>query len=156
MNSATQTSPARSFDPKNYLIVIAMLLVLCGLAAAGRAKINDNTARETEKAARHDIALVAPSDFQPIRADILNDSPSHFTIDVENLANIGVDEEAPVFAVYTQSSLPAQCGDFRELELNYSKPSKYKRSFDLSGHKDVLDAINAYGCIVMRNIPPKG
>jgi hypothetical protein len=156
MNTVSRKLSTHSFDPKNYLIVVAMLLVLCGLAAAGRAKINDNTARETNKAAKHDIALVAPSEFQPIRADILNDSPSHFTIDVENLANIGADEEAPVFAVYTQSNLPDKCGDFRDLELSYSKPSKYKRSFDLSAHKDVLDAINAYGCIVMRNIPPKG
>lgn len=156
MNTKTQTAPAHRFDPKNYLIAVAMLLVLCGLAVAGRAKINDNTARESEKAAAKDIALISPEEFEPIRAEILNDSPKKFTIDVENLANLGADDEAPVFAVYTQSSMPAQCGDFRELELNYKKPEKYKRRFDLSDHPDVLEAINSYGCIVMRNIPPKG
>lgn len=143
-------------DVKSYTIAFVMLMVLCGLAATGRAKISDNNERDSEKAVSQNISLISPEEFQPIRADILNDSPSRFTIDVENLANISADEEAPVFAVYTQSSLPSQCGDFRELELTYTKPSKYKRQFDLSEHKDVLEAIDSYGCVVMRNIPPRG
>lgn len=141
---------------KNYGIAFAMLVVLCGLAAAGRAKISGEMDRETKKAASKEIVLVSPEQFQPIRADIVSNTPSKFTIDVEHLANIGADDNAPVFAVYTKSDLPAQCGDFRGLELNYKKPEKYKRVFDLSRHQDVLDAIDSYGCVVMRNIPPKG
>ena len=141
---------------KSYTIAFVMLMVLCGLAATGRAKISDNHERESEKAISKNIALVSPEEFQPIRADIVNSKPSKFTIDVENLANIGADDNAPVFAVYTQSTLPDQCGDFRALELNYKKPEKYKRVFDLTRYKEVLDAIDSYGCVVMRNIPPKG
>lgn len=143
-------------DIKDYGIAFAMLLVLCGLAAAGRAKISGDHERAEASAASSNISLISPEQFQPIRADIVNDSPSEFTIDVEHLANIGADDNAPVFAVYTKSDLPAQCGDFRDLELNYQKPSKYTRAFDLRRHKVVLEAINSYGCVVMRNIPPKG
>lgn len=141
---------------KSYTIAFVMLMVLCGLAATGRAKISGDQDREAQKAASQEITLVSPTEFQPIRADIISDKPSKFTIDVENLANIGADDDAPVFAVYTQSTLPDQCGDFREVELQYKKPSKYKREFDLSDHKDILAAIDSYGCIVMKNTPPKG
>ncbi len=140
---------------KKYLIAVVMLVVLCGLAITGRAKISDR--KETDKKpGGAEIALVSPEEFQPIRADIVNDNPSKFTIDVENLANISADDDAPVFAVYVDSTMPDQCGDFRKLQLNYKKPSKYERQFNLSDHKEVLDAINHYGCVVMRNIPPNG
>lgn len=156
MNTITQKLRDHKFDFKNYAIAAAMLIVLCGLAVTGRAKISGDQEQEAKKAAKHEIALVSPAEFQPIRADIVSKKPSKFTIDVENLANIGADDDAPVFAVYTQSSLPDQCGDFRSLELNYKKPSEYTREFDLSQHEQVLEAIDAYGCVVMKNIPPKG
>ncbi len=154
-NAANKSASGRS-DFQKYGIAVVMLVVLCGLAATGRAKISDNLEKESTLAAGKKIALVSPEEFQPIRADIINKEPSKFTIDVENLANLSADEEAPVFAVYTASSLPDQCGDFRELELHYKKPSEYKRQFDLSGHKEVLEAIDSYGCVVMKNIPPRG
>jgi hypothetical protein len=143
-------------DIKDYAIAFAMLLVLCGLATAGRMKISGSSDRNHDAKTSGDFALVAPDEFEPIRADITSDNPSKFTIDVENLANISADDDAPVFAVYVDSSLPDQCGDFRELKLDYKKPSKYERQFDLSQHEEVLNAIHSYGCVVMRNVPSKG
>lgn len=144
-------------DLKDYGIAVAMLIVLCGLAVTGRMKIADQLAGKAE-AATQDITLISPYEyeFQPIRADIVNDSPSRFTIDVENFANIGADEEAPVFAIYTDSYMPDECGDFRDLELDYRKPSKYERQFNLSRHKDVLEAIDVYGCVVIGNNSASG
>lgn len=142
---------------KSYAIALVMLIVLCGLAATGRAKIMGKEDGGGKDADRHaNYALISPEEFQPIRADIVDDTPAKFTIDVKNLANISADDEAPVFAVYTESSLPGQCGDFRDLSLAYKKPSKYEREFDLSTHEDVLKAIDAYGCIVLRNMPSNG
>ena len=139
-------------DIKDYGIAFAMLSVLCGLAITGRVKIADQLASKAE-AATAEIILVSPYDsaFQPIRADIVNHTPYRFTIDVENFANIGADEEAPVFAIYTDNYLPDECGDFRALELDYRKPSKYERQFDLSRHRDVLEAIDVYGCVIINN-----
>jgi hypothetical protein len=146
------TIAGRQIDLKNYAIAFAMLVVLCGLALTGRMKIADQLTGKQEDS-KADITLVSPyeHDFQPIRADITNDSASRFTIDVENFANIGVDEDAAVFAVYTDSYLPDDCGDFRGLKLDYKKPSKYERQFNLSRHKDVLEAIETYGCVVITN-----
>lgn len=146
------TIAGKHIDLKDYGIAFAMLLVLCGLALTGRMKISDQLTSKAQ-AATGDITLISPyeNDFQPIRADITNKSPSRFTIDVENFANIGADEEAPVFAIYTDSYLPDECGDFRELTLDYRKPSKYERQFNLSRHKDVLEAIDVYGCVVIGN-----
>ena len=146
------TIAGRKIDIRDYGIAIAMLVVLCGLAVTGRMKIADQLSSKAE-AATTELSLISPYDydFQPIRADIVNDSPSRFTIDVENFANIGVDEDAPVFAVYTDSYMPDECGDFRELDLDYRKPSKYERQFNLSRHKNVLEAIDIYGCVVISN-----
>ena len=146
------TIAGRQIDLKDYGIAFAMLVVLCGLALTGRMKIADQLTSKAE-AATQDITLISPYDydFQPIRADITNDTPSRFTIDVENFANIGADEEAPVFAIYTDNYLPDECGDFRALELDYRKPSKYERQFDLSRHRDVLEAIDVYGCVIINN-----
>jgi hypothetical protein len=101
-------------------------------------------------------AVISPNGHQEIKASVINDDPSSYKIDVKKLANMGVNEEAPTFAVYTKSSLPSQCGDFRNLELPYKKPTKYEREFNLSGHPEVLNALDSYGCVVMRNIPPNG
>lgn len=101
-------------------------------------------------------ATVSPREHEPVRASVINPDPATYTIDVKTLANMGVDEDAPTFAVYVTRRLPQTCGDFRKLELPYVKPDKYKRQFDLSRHQDVIRAIDEYGCVVMRNIPSKG
>lgn len=100
------------------------------------------------------VRTVSPQNHQPIKASVLDDTPKHYTIDVKKFANLGANQEAPTFAVYVTSTLPARCGDFRNLAIPYKKPGKYKRVFNLSSHPDVLSAINKYGCVVMKNIPP--
>lgn len=146
------TIAGKHIDLKDYSIAFAMLFVLCSLAMAGRMKIADQLSIKAE-AATGDISLISPyeHEFQPIRADIVNKTPSRFTIDVENFANIGADEEAHVFALYTESYMPDECGDFRSLELDYKKPSKYERQFNLSQHREVLEAIEIYGCVIVSN-----
>ena len=130
---------------QNYLIAAVMLVSLCMLAVAGRAKIVEKDVDLPS------VSAVSPDEFEAVRASIIDKEPSRYTIDVRKFANVGVDEDAEFYALYTQQNLPGQCGDFRNLELPYSKPDKYKRVFNLSDHDDVLKAIDAYGCIVVRN-----
>lgn len=101
-----------------------------------------------------DIATTSPQGHQPIKAKIVDPNPSHLTIDVKTIANLGADQNAPTFALYTTPRPPAHCGDFAHLEITYQKPTQYTRAFNLSHHRDVLKAINSYGCVVIKNIPP--
>ena len=88
---------------------------------------------------------------QPIKAEVVNDNPNKFTIDVKDLENSDANEEAPTFAIYTSENEPKTCGDFSKLDLKYEKPEKYKRVFDLSDHKDILKALDKYKCVVVKN-----
>lgn len=99
------------------------------------------------------VALISPAQFQPIKARITDDDPASYTINVKNLSNLGVNEDAPVFAVYISSSAPAECADFTHLSLRYWKPGKYLRTFDLSDNPEVIDAIHTYQCVAVKNIP---
>ena len=84
---------------KNYLIAAVMLVALCSLAIAGRAKISEKT---TEVKG---ITSVDPNDFEPLRASVVDDSPSNYTIDVRKFSNIGVNEEAPSPSISARTSL---------------------------------------------------
>lgn len=99
------------------------------------------------------VATVSSDDHEAVKASIVETDPARFTINVKTLANIGVDDDAPTFAVYVTRNLPDVCGDFRKLKLPYAKPSRYTRRFDLSAHPEVITALQSYGCVVMRNIP---
>lgn len=129
---------------KKYLSAIIMLVLLCGLAGAGRAKISGI---ETDIG----IPTISPMGHEPLRAAVVNHKISRFTIDVQQFANIGVSEDAQTFAMYTRSTLPSSCGDFSARDVPYWSPSKYTRTFDLRGHPDVLKALDAYGCIILKN-----
>lgn len=128
---------------KQYMLSLAALSLLSVPAAANMNKLSAP------------IKVTSPQGHQAIKAEIIDPTPSHLTINVKKLANINVNENAPTFAVYTTPLPPAKCGDFTHLDIYYEKPTKYTRVFDLSKHRDVLKAINAYGCVVMKNIPPK-
>ena len=134
---------------RRYASAIIMLVVLCSLAVSGRAMI-------VEKDDIPDMPSVSPEGFEPLRASIINSDPAQFTIDVRKFANIGVDEDAADFAIYTKNTLPTKCGDFRDVELSYWKPSKYRRTFDFSREEKLLRAIEGYGCIIVHNGPPEG
>lgn len=107
----------------------------------------------TQTALAADVALVEPSKFQPIKASVTNDDPANYTINVKSISNLGVNEDAAVFAIYISSSAPPECADFTHLSLRYWKPGKYLRTFDLSDNPEVIDAIHAYQCVAVRNIP---
>lgn len=98
-------------------------------------------------------ATISPRKSQPVKAKIIDKTPKNFTISVKSFSNMAVNEEAPYFAVYTSSQLPQKCGNFRDLDLKYSKPSKYERVFDLSKNVEVINAVNEYKCVVIKNIP---
>ncbi len=131
---------------RRYASAIIMLVVLCSLAVSGRAMI-------AEKDDIPDLPSMSPEGFEPLRASVIDPNPSSFTIDVRKFANIGVDEDAPSFALYVKNNLPTKCGDFRDAELSYWKPSKYRRVFDFSREEKLMRALEGYGCIIVRNGP---
>jgi hypothetical protein len=98
------------------------------------------------------FSLTDPEEHQPIRAEIINEDPDKFTIDVHFFKNLFADKQADTFAVYIADDLPEKCGDFSSLELAYQKPEDHLRIFNLSQHPEVLDAIEKYGCVVVPNI----
>ncbi len=100
-----------------------------------------------------DTSTISPKGFEPIRAKVINETPANFTINVKFMTNTFADTEAPIFAVYTSSTKPDQCADFRNLGLSYNKPSKYERQFDLSENVAVIDAVKKYNCVIIPNIP---
>lgn len=91
------------------------------------------------------------SGAEPIRASIINDNPENFTIDVGFLSNSGANTNAEYFAVYTSNQKPSDCADFHDTDLTFQKPSQYKRIFDLSGHEDILEAIDTKQCVIIPN-----
>ena len=97
--------------------------------------------------------LISIDNYEPVRAEIVNSDPSQFTINVRNLSNIGVDQKAEYFSVYTTSSKPENCADFTNENLPYEKPEKYLRQFNLSDQPEILEAIESVGCVAMKNIP---
>ncbi len=121
-----------------YIILVIIALLILGAFAHG---YNSN------------IETISPKGHQPIKAKVINADPAYFTINVKSIANLGVNENAPTFAVYISSILPNQCGNFLNLRLKYTKPEKHKRVFNLSKHENVLKAINTYKCVVIKNIP---
>ncbi len=145
MNFALRHKDGLKNGFNNYLIVAVMMVALCSLAIAGRAKISETSPDMPG------VSAVDPTEFEPLRADVVDNSPAHYTIDVRQFSNIGVDENAPYFSVYISETIPQQCGDFRTLDLPYQKPDKYQRIFDLSDHDNVLKAINTYKCVVIRS-----
>lgn len=123
-----------------YFLAAIILIIIA--SAPFWASANDN-----------EIATTSPENHQPIKAEVIDSSPENYTIDVHSLSNLGVDENADTFAVYTASSLPKTCGDFSDTDLSYNKPEKYKRSFDLSENPEVLSAIEQYQCVIVPNKP---
>jgi hypothetical protein len=96
-------------------------------------------------------AQTSSGSHESVKAEIINSDPAHFTIDVHTMANMGVNEEAPTFALYTSENPPANCPDFSNLDLPYKKPEEHKREFDLSEHEDVLKALEKHHCVVVKN-----
>lgn len=103
---------------------------------------------------------VAPSSgHQPIKAQVTNPAPENFEINLKKAANLGADQKAPTFAMYTTGSVPDRCGDFRNETISYKKPDKYHRVFNLSDKPEVLAALDEYGCVIIKNkpsLPPSG
>lgn len=88
---------------------------------------------------------------QPIKAEIINDDPAQFTIDVGFMANSGANTNAEFFAVYVSDEKPADCADFRDVDLAFEKPEKHHRRFNLSEHEDVIEAIDSKQCVIIPN-----
>jgi hypothetical protein len=119
-------------------------IVTCGISAASVEKSGAQSAKKT--------ATVSPEGHQKIKAIILDETPENFTVDLEIPRNLGADENARTFAVFTGEE-PTRCRDFQGLSLPYKRLGKYKRIFDLSSHPEVLRAIKNPGCVVIQNIP---
>mgnify|MGYP003386175208 FL=1 len=120
---------------KKFLILSAALLLSGPALAASKIKTIDS------------------SGHQPIKAEVQNDDPSNFTINVGKMANMNVNKKSPTYVMYTGASLPKQCGDFRKEDIDYQKPDKFHRIFDLSKKPEVIQALKDYGCVVIPNKP---
>ena len=100
-----------------------------------------------------EIKTTSPENHEAVKASVVDSDPANYTINVKSLSNLGVDEEAPTFAVYISGSKPDTCGDFSATPLTYQKPEKYLRQFDLSKNPEIVTAINEYKCVVVPNKP---
>ncbi len=130
---------------KRYASAIVMLIVLCSLAVTGRAMITSS-----DKNAES-LPTISPASFQIVRGTLGDEEATSYTIDFNQLANILVSETAPYYAVYTNSTLPGTCGDFRDLVIRSWKTSDHMRTYNLSGNDKAIEAMKTYGCIVVRN-----
>ena len=136
--------PTLMTELKKFISAFVVLIFLCGLAAVGR----------IENAPKPDVPgmlAASPAGIQPLHASILKPAPASFTLNTRKFSNIGMNDKAPELAIFTTASLPRKCGDFRDLDLHASEPVKYERRYDLKGHEDVIEALTAYGCILVRN-----
>jgi hypothetical protein len=104
-------------------------------------------------AAAAGITLIPSSGHEPVKFSVLDPSPQHYTIDVKKFTNLGVNQEAPTFVMYDTPSVPSRCGDFSHTDIDYQKPDKYHRIFDLTKKPEVLWALDRYGCVVIPNKP---
>lgn len=93
------------------------------------------------------------SEYESVRAIVLDDTPESFHISVDLPQNIVVDRDAEFFAVYTSRDEPDFCGDFRKTEMEYKRPRQFEREFDLSKRDDILAALEQYNCVLIPNIP---
>lgn len=139
-------------------IIVCMVLALgWGVATVSAASLNNtiqNPGGAKQEESSNARGGISPEGHQLIKASVINDDPKAYKINVRKMANLNADENAETFAVYITSSAPDTCADFRKLKLPYKKPSKYEREFNLRKHPQVLKALDEYGCVVMRNIPP--
>lgn len=99
------------------------------------------------------VHVASSANHQAIKAEVQDKTPSHFTINLKKVANMGVNQNAKTFAMYTGASVPNTCGDFSKIDINYKKPDKYHRVFDLSKNPEVLTALDEYGCVIITNKP---
>lgn len=86
-----------------------------------------------------------------IKAEVIDDTPAQFTIDVEFMENADANTDAEFFSVYISDEKPQNCEDFRDVDLSYTKPEEHQRRFDLSDHDDILEAIESTQCVIIPN-----
>ena len=99
------------------------------------------------------FAVAPSSGNQPVKAQVVDSNPAHFEINLKKAANMGVNQKAPTFAMYTTDEVPGQCGDFTKDSIAYQKPDKYHRVFNLTQKPEVLSALKQYGCVIIKNKP---
>ena len=101
------------------------------------------------------ISTVSPANHEPVKFSVQNADPSHFTINLKKVANLSVNQDTKTYALYKTAALPDRCGNFLKSDMDYQKPDKYHRIFDLSQKPEVLKALDKYGCVVIPNKPKK-
>lgn len=109
------------------------------------------TATAASETFAHNGHLVPTSNFESVRARVIDDTPSRFTVDLGFIRNLGVDRSAPYIALYDQSSKPSMCADFRHITMRGQKLPGNKRRYNLSGQPDLLQAMHEHRCVVVPN-----
>jgi hypothetical protein len=129
---------------KKYMAAIVMFVMLCGLAVTGRARVMDQPEV-------FGVETISPVGHQPLRASVVNKRLSRYTLDIKNFANIIFNEDAPTYAIYVESTLPSQCGDFSQVYVDYTKPGEHIRRFNFSNHPEIAESLKTYGCVILKN-----
>jgi len=99
------------------------------------------------------FGVISPASHEPVKFSIQDDDPAHFTINLKKIANLGVNQDAKTYALYNTATVPDRCGNFLKSSMDYQKPDKYHRIFDLRKKPEVLAALNQYGCVIIPNKP---
>lgn len=99
----------------------------------------------------HGGHLVPTHNFESVRARVIDDTPSRFTVDLGFIRNLGVDRGAPYIALYDQSSKPSMCADFRHITMRGQNIGGNKRRYNLSGQPELLQAMRDHRCVVVPN-----
>ena len=98
--------------------------------------------------------LVPTSNFEKVRVEVIDPTPSRFTINMGFLRNMGVDRTASNMALFEGSRPPSLCADFRHLNIRGERLSLTKRQYNLSGQQELITAMEQHRCIVVPNNDP--
>jgi hypothetical protein len=133
---------------KNVMVSGIALLILCSLAVAGRARVSNAEKLKVDIAG---VTKISPAGHQPLRADIINGRASRFTVDTDNLANILFSDTSPTYVMFVQSTLPSECADFTNINVDYVATSKTRRRYNFEANPEIAQSIKTIGCAVLKN-----
>lgn len=114
------------------------------------------------------LPIISSDGHQRIAIEVLDPKLSSFRISYNLMANQGLDEATlrtiPSFAIYDPnwkmpSSMPEwakphagkACGAFLNVAFDYRKTGKNEVTIDLTNWRELRQALNRYGCVVISN-----
>tara|TARA_B100001146_G_C15945810_1_gene333356 strand:- start:20 stop:409 length:390 start_codon:yes stop_codon:yes gene_type:complete len=103
----------------------------------------------------NDYDLRSTRNIEGLRASIVAGStPKAFQVNFKFLSNLGADLSAESFVIHQQRSKPSACPDFRSANVQIIDSTRTTRTFDLSMHPYILEALKRYNCVIVNNDQP--